>query len=114
MKVREYYKKNYSFSSGSVAGKDYRTFEKQCKKELKQMAQEAGFTLHKFSPMHYEWSAVLERNGKFVYVSMSDVRWSEWYNVLVRTMAHERDWRGGQNNFCPFHEIGATADKISK
>lgn len=117
MKVKEYYEKNFQFSSGGVAGKDYRTFEKQCKKEVKQMAEEAGFTLHKFNPMHYEWTAVLERDGKFVYVHMSDVRFwgNDWYNdILIRTMAHESDWRGGHNNKCSFNQIGVVADRISK
>lgn len=114
MKVKDYYKKNFEFSSGGIAGEDYREFEKQCKKELKQIVGGYGFTLHKFNKNHYCWSAVLERDGKYVYVSMSDVRWFDWYKVLVRTMKHETDWTGGSNNHCNFDEVGMMADRLSK
>lgn len=106
--------RNYEFSSGSFAGSDYIAFEKQCRSELKKMCKEHGFNLHQFSKGHYEWSAVLEKDGRFVYVSMSDVRFSgNWYeSVLVRTMAHDKDWRGGHNNYASWDNLMDMAERI--
>lgn len=109
--VRQYI--NHSFESSCVRTQEYKTFESLCKKELKEQCKKAGFNLHKFYPNHFEWSAVLEKDGKFIYVSLSDVRWWNWYDdVLIRTMAHAEDWHGGSNNKCSFDEIGRTALRL--
>lgn len=109
MKVKQYI--NHQFESSCDKTPEYAAFERQCRKELKAMGKEAGFNLHAFNPNHFEWSAVLEKDGKFIYVGISDVRfWKDWYNkVLIRTMAHAEDWRGGANNYCRFDEIGSKA-----
>ena len=58
-------------------------------------------------------SALVVKDGKFIYVSISDVRYWDWYNdVLIRTMAHDKDWHGGSNNRCAFNEIGDTALRL--
>jgi hypothetical protein len=106
--VRQYI--NHQFESSCDRTPEYVAFEKLCKKELKAQCKKAGFNLHKFYPNHFEWTAVLEKDGKFIYVSLSDVRYWDWYNdVLIRTMAHAEDWRGGSNNKCSFDEIGKKA-----
>lgn len=104
----------YRFSSGVTTGEDYRKFERTCRTSLTRMCKPYGINLHKFYKNHYSFDAVLERGGKFVYVSMSDVRfWDDWYShVLIRTMAHAEDWRGGVNEFCAWDEIGEYADKL--
>ena len=54
--------------------------------------------------------------GKFVYVLIPDVRFwpDEWIkSVLYRTMKHEKDWVGGQNNHCPWAEIGRQASRLT-
>lgn len=108
--------RNYVFSSGCTTGSDYQTFERRCKFELNKMGKERGFNLHTFHKNHYEWTAVLEKNGKFIYVSISDVRYFDnWYDhVLVRTMAHEKDWHGGYNNFTSWDNVIDLADKLIK
>lgn len=111
MTIKQY--KGYAFESDCVRTPEYVTFERQCKKELKAQANNFGFKIHKFLPNHFEWCAVLEKDGKFIYVSMSDVRYWDWYNdVLIRTMAHAEDWRGGGNNTCSFNEIGEYAERL--
>jgi hypothetical protein len=111
MKVKDYI--NYRFESSCYRTEEYIKFERQCRKELKSMLTERGINLHKFLPNHFEWSAVLEKGGKFVYVRISDVRCFSWYNeVLIRTMAHDRDWTGGTNNYCSFDKIGYYADNL--
>lgn len=111
MKVKDYI--GIEFESSSLRTPQYVAFEKQSKKELSTMLKERGINLHKFYGNHFEWSAVLEKGGKFVYVQMFDVRFWDWYNdVLIRTMAHDRDWTGGENHYCKFDEIGEYAEKL--
>ena len=111
MKVKDYV--GLEFESSTRRTPQYVTFEKRCKKELSAMLKEHGINLHKFYGNHFEWCAVLEKGGKFVYVGMSDVRFWLWYdNILIRTMEHDKDWRGGQNHKCAFNEIGEYAEKL--
>ena len=111
MKVKSYI--GVEFESGTRRTQQYINFEKQCRKELNEMIKPRGINLHKFNGNHFEWSAVLEKDGKFVYVGISDVRFWDWYNdVLIRTMAHDNDWHGGQNHKCAFNEIGEYAEKL--
>jgi len=105
--------KGKKFASSYYRSEEYIAFERACKRELKKQCVARGINIHKFYPNHFEWSAVLEKGGKFVYVSISDVRWWDWYDdVLIRTMAHAEDWHGGSNNSCSFDKIGEFADKL--
>lgn len=109
--VKSYIKQRFESSCGRT--EQYAEFERACKRELKKQCVKLGINIHKFLSNHFEWSAVLEKGGKFVYVSMSDVRYWDWYNdILIRTMAHAEDWRGGSNNTCSFDKIGETAEKL--
>jgi hypothetical protein len=111
MTVRDY--KVFGFESACYRTPEYVAFEKQCRKELRAQCKKFGFNLHKFNPNHFAWSAVLEKNGEYVYVSLSDVRFWKWYDeVLIRTMKHAEDWHGDINNRCSFNEIGKTADNL--
>jgi hypothetical protein len=105
--------KGQHFESSCCRTEQYAEFERTCKRELKKQCAKLGINIHKFYPNHFEWSAVLEKGGKFVYVSMSDVRYWDWYNdILIRTMAHAEDWRGGSNNSCSFDKIGEMANRL--
>jgi len=45
---------------------------------------------------------IIKGNGKYVYLSISDVRFfrNEWYNhILIRSAESERDYCGGHNNY---------------
>lgn len=111
MKVKDY--RNVVFETSTIRTEQYITFEKQCRKELKSMLKPYNINIHKFLGNHFEWSAVLEKDGKYVYVHISDVRWFDWYDdVLIRTMKHDKDWTGGINNNCMFNEIGEYAEKL--
>ncbi len=101
---------NHTFSSGSKTGQDYAAFQRVARADLRKQAKAAGYALHEFNPNHYEFSAVLrdEITGKFVYIAISDVRYSrnEWYTcVLYRTMAHDKDWTDSSNQYCCWPEI---------
>lgn len=105
---------NHQFSTGTVPGEDYMAFQRTAKADLKKKAEAAGYILYVFIKNHYCFSAVLrdEQTGKFAYVSIRDVRNGphEWYQeVLYRTMSHDRDYRGGNNHYCPWSEL---ADRL--
>lgn len=108
---------HHAFSSGCVAGDDYKTFQREARADLRRQTKAAGFTLHKFLPGHYEFSAVLrdESTGELVYLSICDVRFgsAEWYyHVLYRTMAYETDWTGGYNCWCSWPEISTALSEM--
>lgn len=108
---------NHVFSSGVETGKDYITFQKAAKADLRKQAKAAGYTLHKFYPNHYTFSAVLheETTDKFIYISIRDVRGgrNEWYNcVLYRTMTHDHDWTGSFNQYCCWSEISQALEQL--
>lgn len=99
------FKNDYSgfvFSSGGTTGKDYISFQTKYRNILKAAANVTGWNLHSFSKNHYCFTAVFEKDGEFRYFSISDVRFFEnkWKDsILVRTMEHEKDWRGGSNGY---------------
>lgn len=106
----------HRFSTGITAGEDYLKFQGDSKKDLKKMAEENGLKLHEFNKNHYCFSAVLTDGlGHFIYVSQPDVRFERDINkILIRTMAHEKDWTGGRNNYCSWEEVGKKAKFLIK
>lgn len=104
------YKKwiNHEFSTGSSPGEDYKTFQREMKRDLKALCEKEGLQLHTFHPNHYEFSAVVTDGERFGYISISDVRYwkNEWFNkVLIRTMKHSKDWTGGNNYYYSWPDV---------
>lgn len=110
----------HDFSSGCYPGEDYLEFVKEMEKDLKRQAKENALNVEWFTPNHYSFSACLKNNetDKFVYVMVSDVRvtlngdWST--HTLYRTMQNPEDYRGGQNMYGPWEDIGKLTKRISK
>lgn len=103
----------HHFSTGCGTGEDYLQFERDCRSDLKKMAKENGLELHTFNKNHYCFSAVLTDGKKFVYVSISDVRYFAWSkSVLIRSMDHAKDWIGGPNHQCKWSDVGSAAAEI--
>ena len=91
---------NYEFSSGGYTGDDYKSFERKYINYLKSLAKENGWELVNVGKNHYEFSAFFKYEDKYVYFSISDVRFwqNEWYkHILIRTASHQKDYRGGGN-----------------
>ena len=93
--------KQWEFSSGSTTGEDFKIFARLFKKYLKaNLPQEAE--LANVSSGHYYVSGFVQKNGKFVYFSISDVRHfpEAWHKeILVRTAQHAKDYTGGPNGY---------------
>lgn len=96
------------FSTGSVTGKDFIMFSKDFKKFVKKSLPE-GANLVEFNREHYYVSGFIEKDGKYVYFSISDVRYwpDEWStNILVRTAKDATDYTGGGNNYTNLEDFG--------
>ena len=93
---------------GAYTSPDYISFQTKYRNFLKKVCTENGFELVSFNKNHYEFSAFIKGNDKYVYLSISDVRYfsNEWYtNILIRTAEHERDFRGGSNRFTTLDKL---------
>ena len=91
---------NYEFSTGCYTGEDYKSFQRKYINYLKSIAKENGWELVNVGKNHYQFSAFFKYQDKYVYLSISDVRFwqNEWYkHILVRTASSEKDYRGGGN-----------------
>ena len=91
---------DYQFSTGVETGAGYKSFERKYINYLKSIAKEYGWNVVNVGKNHYEFSLFFENNGKFVYVSISDVRYFKnefWNRILYRTAKSEKDYTGGRN-----------------
>jgi len=110
--------KLHRFSTGCDTGEDFLQFEREMRSDLRKQLELYGVRLHKFHKNHYCFSAVAERNGRYVYISLHDVRgctgqYVSWFeNVLYRTMRDDRDWTGGTNRYVPWDRIGAAVGQL--
>lgn len=105
----------YVFSSGGSTGTDYKSFQTKYKNILKEIASNIGGELVSFNKNHYEFSAFVEKSGKFAYISISDVRHfsNEWSNrILVRTAKDKKDFSGGMNQYAKLRELEDKLEKV--
>ena len=89
----------FLFESSSGLTHEFADFAKDYRRFLSKLE---GLELVNFSRGHFYVSAFLKNTatGKLVYISSSDVRYfsEEWYkDILIRTVEHEKDYRGGRN-----------------
>ncbi len=92
----------HQFSSGTRIGDDFKKFSTEYRKTLKKALADTGITIANYSRGHYDISGFLEKDGKYVYFSVSDVRYypAGWYtNILIRTATSLHDYTGGRNNY---------------
>jgi hypothetical protein len=92
---------NYKFSSGYETGEDYKTFQRKYINYLKYLCNINGWELCKTMKNHYEFSVFFKCKEKYIYMSISDVRYfkNEWYNdILYRLAQNDNDYHGKQNH----------------
>ncbi len=114
--IKDY--EGYEFSSGGVTGEDFKSFARKFFNVIKEQIGEEGALIKK-SPNHYDLSGFVQNNktGKIAYFSISDVRYftDEWIDhVLIRTAEHDRDFRGGRNQYTPLLDFGETFLRITQ
>lgn len=97
---------------GADESDEMKQFFRELKSDLKKCLKEKGIQIHQMKPNYWNVTAVVtDGNGKFAYISLSDMRWNAHWDrrILVRTMKHEKDWTGGHNNMVKYDEV---PDKI--
>ena len=71
---------------------------------LRGLSKENGWEFVKTNKNHYCFTAFVKKNNRYVYISVSDVRFNQnawYYNVLIRRAEHEKDYTGGRNIYVP-------------
>ena len=99
--------KDWEFSSGGITGEDFRIFSRKFRSFVKKNIP-PGAELVKFTRGHYFLSGFIKKENKFVYFSISDVRYfkNEWAkNILIRTAISDRDYTGGPNDFTTLEDF---------
>jgi len=106
---------DYQFSSGPYTGDDYKQFQSKYINYLRTLCKENGWELVHIGRNHYEFSAFIKRDDRYIYLSISDVRFfpNNWYNhILIRTAVDERDYHGGYNNYTSLPNLKSAAGNL--
>jgi len=106
--------KNVEFQSSSGLTEEFAAFAKMYRTYINKMAKKEGLQLVSWNRGHFYCSGFLKNanTGKLAYFSCSDVRFlsREWLNnILIRTAQHDKDYTGGQNNFCSLDNMAKSA-----
>ena len=104
------------FQSSSGLTEEFAEFAKDFKKEIKKELQ--GFELVNVNRGHFYMSGFVKNitTGKMAYFSTSDVRFfkDEWYyNMLIRTAQHDKDYSGGSNFSADWHNVLDRMEKLT-
>jgi len=105
---------NYKFQSAPRTGADFKQFAKDLRKEIKRQLRQTGCQMAKYNVGHFEVSGFVEKDGKFVYFCVGDVRYKpNWHaDVLIRTAESTTDFRGGMNNRTSLESFGENVRKL--
>ena len=107
---------NYEFSSGPYTGEDYKKFQTKYINYLRSMCKKNGWELVNIGRNHYCFTAfVRNQQKKYIYISISDVRHfcDDWFfHILYRSAAHERDYRGGPNQYTDLEDLPMSIERL--
>lgn len=101
----------------TVVSPEYKSFQRCFMNCLKRIADDLGARLAWFHPNHYDETAMLERDGKFCYVSHSNnhIRGRSTpvlHGMLIRSAAHEKDYHVGPNQYADLADLTNRIDRI--
>ena len=106
----------HTFSTGVYTGKDYKTFQTKYINYFRSLCKLHGWELVNVGRNHYCFTAFIRNEeNKYIYLSISDVRYfnNEWYyHILIRTAKHERDYRGGLNNYACLTTLSESVQRL--
>ena len=101
---------------GGIRSDEYKGFERAFKRILKTIATDLGATLVWFHPMHYDESAMFERNGKYCYLNhsnnLSNRSTPNLHHILVRTAEDEKGYHGGHNCYADWAHLTNEIDRL--
>ena len=107
---------DYEFSSGAYTGEDYKTFQSKYIDYLRSVCKDNDLELVSVNKNHYEFSAFIKKQNKYVYFCISDVRFwqNDWYNrILIRIADNEKDYMGGHNYYIALPRLISMIDWIT-
>jgi len=90
--------RNQHFESSSRKTPQFKTFARIMRNDMKKALKGSGIELHEYSTGHFYVSGFLKKDNKFVYFSISDVRFFPGDRILIRTAKNEKDYNGGTNH----------------
>lgn len=118
MRIQELQKYlHYEFSSGSQTGEDYKKFERKYISYLKEICKQNNWEFVEANKNHYCFSAFIKVKDKYIYLSISDVRYfeNEWYkNILIRTAKNNKDYTGGSNHYTNLENLETNILKLTQ
>lgn len=101
---------------GGFRSDEYKGFERAFKRILTTIAKDLGAKLVWFTPMHYDESAMFERDGKYVYLlhsnNLTNRSMPVLHHILIRTAKHEKDYTGGSNNYSDWAYLTNEIDSL--
>ena len=106
---------------GSVMSPDAKQFAADFKRALTKQAKNRRMEVVAFKTNHYDFSGFLKKNDKCVYFSYNIPRYETPINLysrsymsgfLVRKADHEKDYKGGYNNFCNILQFFDTVEYL--
>ncbi len=110
--------KNTQFESSTSVTSQVVSFARAYKKAIIDTLGN-DFELIFWNRGHFYISAFFRNRetGTLIYISCRDVRSfpDEWYfNILIRSARHHKDYTGGCNNFTPLYKIYEVAMRLTK
>ena len=105
---------SYKFQSGPRTGAEFKQFARDLRKELNKQLKSLGIKIAKYRVNHFYVSGFVEKNGKYAYFNIGDVRYNpNWYaDVLIRTAESTTDFKGGMNNRTSLESFGKNVRKL--
>lgn len=106
--------RGFDFESSSSLTPEFAAFARDYKKHITAILP-AGASLAAFNRGHFYCSGFIQRGAKFVYFSMSDVRYQSgsWEkSILVRTAQHVKDYTGGSNNYADLENFTDRVERL--
>jgi len=103
--------KNHHFESSCGRTADFAMFCVAFQKEFREHLRQAGLSLIKFSPGHFDIHGFVSdpHSGKYAYFSVPDVRapfGGSWLDkILVRTAQGPDDYHGGYNQYTGYENL---------
>ena len=114
---------------GSRVSKEFHSFQVAFFNTMRKIAKGIGAEVVKPSYGHYDMSGFIKRGNKYVYFSYDNgigyggrthiiLKGGHEHDygchapLLIRTAANDTDYRGGDNNFCPFSQCEELIEKL--
>ena len=104
--------KNHYFESSCYKTEDFKAFARDLKRYITKELPHP-MKIVEWNVGHFYVSGFIQKSEQYVYFSIRDVRYCNWYdNVLIRTAAHDKDYTGGWNNYTSIEFFGQSVQNL--